>query len=241
MVFLLGNMGLMNVGYVLRFWPVILIAAGALKLVESRDDFAHSSGIFWIVVGGLFLMGSLGVLRVAFRDFWPVVLIGLGALLLWRSAFIKPQPRTFNSNPEPPPVFPAEPSSTAGASDWNSQTSSMPPPGSSDSIISAMAILGAVQRRINSQDFRGGNLTAFMGGCEIDLRSAGISGVTEPVLDLFAMWGGIEIRVPPDWTVVSHVDPILGGFEDKTHPPKEPTKRLIMRGTVIMGGVEVKN
>jgi predicted membrane protein len=240
--FLLGNMGLMNVNYVFRFWPVILIAAGALKLVESRDDFAHSSGIFWIVVGGLFLMGSMGILRVAFRDFWPVVLIGLGALLLWRSAFIKRQPRTFDSRPAGPSSFTTEEPGAAGA-----EAGHAPPapaassPASSDSIVSAMAILGAVQRRNNSQDFRGGNVTAFMGGCEIDLRSAGISGENEPVLDVFAMWGGIEIRVPPEWTVVSHVDPILGGYEDNTRPPKEPSKRLIIRGTVIMGGIEVKN
>src|SRR5262245_10197836 len=72
MVFLLGNLGLLDAGSILRFWPVILIAAGAFKLVESGGDYAHSSGIFWIVIGGLFLLGSMGVLRVAFRDFWPV-------------------------------------------------------------------------------------------------------------------------------------------------------------------------
>jgi predicted membrane protein len=240
-VFLLGNMGMMNVGYVLRFWPVILIAAGALKLVESREDFWHSSGIFWIVVGGLFLVGNMGFLRVAFRDFWPVVLIGLGSLLLWRYVFIKREPRTFQSRAEAPPSYAEVEQGTGGVDAGSSPLSSPPPYAPSDSIISAMAILGAVQRRNSSQDFRGGNLTAFMGGCEVDLRSAGIAGTTEPVLDVFAMWGGIEIRVPPEWTVVCHVDPILGGFEDKTHPPKEATRRLIIRGTVIMGGMEVKN
>ena len=35
LVFLLGNMGLVDVGYILRFWPVILIALGTVKLVEG--------------------------------------------------------------------------------------------------------------------------------------------------------------------------------------------------------------
>ena len=47
-----------------------------------------------------------------------------------------------------------------------------------------------------------------MGGCEIDLRQAAIDG--EAVIDVFAIWGGIEIRVPEDWTVVGRVTPAHG-------------------------------
>src|SRR5215471_2107199 len=92
-LFLLGNMGYLDVDRVLRFWPVLLVALGLFKLVESGDDYAHSSGIFWVVIGGLFLMGNMGILRVAFRDLWPVVLIGIGALMLWRSALARRSPR----------------------------------------------------------------------------------------------------------------------------------------------------
>jgi hypothetical protein len=59
---------------------------------------------------------------------------------------------------------------------------------------------------------------------------------------VFAMWGGIEIRVPDDWTVVSRVTPVLGGFDDKTRPsPGAGAHRLVIRGFAIMGGIEVKN
>ena len=84
--------------------------------------------------------------------------------------------------------------------------------------MSALAILGAVMRGNNSQAFRGGNLVAIMGGCEIDLRNAAIDG--EAVIDVFAMWGGIELRVPADWTVSSQIVPLMGGVEDKTRPPR---------------------
>jgi predicted membrane protein len=238
-VFLLGNMGLIDVDYVLRFWPVILIALGAFKLAESGENYAYSSGIFWIIVGGLFLLGNLRILRIAFHDFWPVVLIGFGALMLWRSALAR-RPSTEQLYTEPGPA------SNVTASAPSSETRAESEPGSrtetsSNSILSAMAILGRVERRNNSQDFRGGNATAVMGGCEIDLRAASITKPHEPVLEVFAMWGGIEIRVPPDWTVVSHVDPIMGGYEDSTQPPKEETKRFVIRGAVVMGGIEVTN
>jgi predicted membrane protein len=246
-LFLLGNMGFVNVDHILRFWPVILIALGLFKLVESGNDYAHSSGIFWVVVGGLFLMGNMGILRVAFRDLWPVVFIGIGALMLWRSALIKGAPKNFSP---PPPPFPPPPPSFGSKSftegpgtDAGKVNDSDTRSGAatSNSVLSAMAILGNVERRNNSQDFRGGSATAVMGRCEIDLRAAAISGTNEPVLEVFAMWGGIEIRVPSDWTVVSHVDPIMGGYEDHTQPPKQESKRFLLRGTVIMGGIEVTN
>jgi predicted membrane protein len=108
------------------------------------------------------------------------------------------------------------------------------------STVSALAVLGGVHRGNNSRAFRGGDLTAVMGGCEIDLRQAAIDG--EAVIDVFAMWGGIEIKVPEDWTVASRVVPILGGFEDKTRPQRgAATHRLLIRGFAIMGGIEVKN
>jgi len=110
----------------------------------------------------------------------------------------------------------------------------------SHSTVSAVAILGGVARGNNSRAFRGGELTAVMGGCEIDLRQASING--DAVIDIFAMWGGIDIRVPEDWSVQSRVVPLLGGVEDKTRPPQGAINhRLTLRGFAIMGGVEIKN
>jgi hypothetical protein len=79
-----------------------------------------------------------------------------------------------------------------------------------------------------------------MGGHEIDLRPAKISA-GPAVIDLFVWWGGVEIRVPPDWKVTNEALPLLGGVEDNTVAPQEARGHLILKGTVIMGGVEVKN
>jgi predicted membrane protein len=110
----------------------------------------------------------------------------------------------------------------------------------STSTLSAVAILGSVSRGNNSRTFRGADLTAVMGGCEIDLRQAAING--EAVIDIFTMWGGIDIRVPEEWTVQSRVVALLGGVEDKTRPPQGAVRHLLtLRGFAIMGGVEIKN
>jgi predicted membrane protein len=108
--------------------------------------------------------------------------------------------------------------------------------------FSALAIMGGVSRRSNAQAFQGADLTAVMGGVEIDLRQASIPPGAPATIDVFAMWGGIEIKVPEDWTVITRVLPLMGGVEDKTHAPQTlPEKRLVVRGLVVMGGVVVKN
>ena len=84
-------------------------------------------------------------------------------------------------------------------------------------------------------------MTAIMGGCEIDLRETDIKG-EEAVIDVVAIWGGIELRVPMGWNVVVKAMPIMGGVDDKTYPSKEgKSKRLVIDGNIIMGGVEIKN
>lgn len=107
------------------------------------------------------------------------------------------------------------------------------------SMVSALAILGAVTRGSNVRDFRGADLTAIMGGCELDLRHASLE--SDAVIDVFAMWGGIEIRVPEDWTIDSQIVPLLGGVEEKTRRPPAGGPRVTLRGFAIMSGVEIKN
>jgi predicted membrane protein len=235
-IFLLGNMGFLDVDRILRFWPVILIALGAFRIVESGDDYGQSSGIFWVVIGGFLLLGTLGILRVAFHQLWPVFLIGLGVLMLWRSALAKRGRLGFTETDTKWETKNAEGGGTTAEPPTDSTTAS------SNSHFTATAIFGGFDRRINSQDFRGGDATTVFGGCKIDLRGASITAGHEPVITVFALFGGIEIRVPDDWTVVSEVELILGGFDDKkTEQPKVESKRLIIRGTVIMGGIEVRN
>jgi hypothetical protein len=86
---------------------------------------------------------------------------------------------------------------------------------------------------------RGGEVTAILGGCTLDMRGSSIEG--EAVLNVFAVCGGISIKCPPDWTVVLHGTPILGGFDEKTAPAPDSAKRLVVKGYVIMGGLEVTN
>lgn len=127
------------------------------------------------------------------------------------------------------------------------------PAGEPDAVVHAFAIMSGVGRRSIARDFRGGDANAIMGGVELDLTAAQIADGEQAVLDVFAMWGGIEIRVPKNWRIVSEVFPLMGAYEDNTTrdgvivewgaqsnvPAGAPA--LIIRGLVVMGAIEVKN
>jgi predicted membrane protein len=106
--------------------------------------------------------------------------------------------------------------------------------------LDATAILGGLKHAVRSQQFQGGKITAILGGCDLDLRPA-VMRDGEAVINVFAMWGGISLKIPPDWTVVVENTAFLGGVENETHPPAGTEKRLVLQGTIIMGGIEIKN
>jgi len=179
-------------------------------VVNLAQPGGRLKGGIFLIVGGWILLFNMGIVDIEIRVFWPLILVALGAGLVWRALF-------------------GSRSATATLKGDDSE-----------STVNAFALMSAVVRRNNSSAFSGGDLTAIMGGCEIDLTQARMAG-EEVTIDTLAVWGGIEIRVPPEWTVVGKVMPIMGGFSDSTRAPRDGSKRLIVKGTAIMGGVEVKN
>jgi predicted membrane protein len=114
-----------------------------------------------------------------------------------------------------------------------------PPRADPRSGVDVTAILGGSKTVNASPDFRGGQALAVMGGCEVDVRKA-VIGPEGAVLDIFAFWGGVVVVVPEEWEVDNRVNAFLGGIDDKTHGVHSK-QRLVLTGTVIMGGAEVKN
>lgn len=113
-------------------------------------------------------------------------------------------------------------------------------PGTDDAVVNSAVIWWGSERRSTSRAFQGGSLTAIMGGIELDLRQADIVGRAE--IAVFALWGGVEIKVPTTWRVTVTGLPVLGGWEDKTTPPLDPhAPELVVHVTAIMGGAEIRS
>ena len=101
------------------------------------------------------------------------------------------------------------------------------------------AILGVRKIAIDSQSYTGGRIIAFMGGCELDLTKADMEQGPASI-ELIAIWGGIEIKVPDGWEVIGNTVPIMGGAEIRTKAVPGG-RRLNVTGLALMGGVEIKS
>jgi len=109
-----------------------------------------------------------------------------------------------------------------------------------DAHFDSTNILGGGKLRVTSTPLKGGSLTSVMGGAEIDLSKTEIQG--EAVIDVFTLMGGAEIRAPENWNVINEVTSIMGGFEDsRSLQPSADGPTLRIKGTTIMGGIELKN
>lgn len=109
-----------------------------------------------------------------------------------------------------------------------------------DRYLDYFAILSSLDTVNVSNDFRGGSITAIMGGAEVDLSQCNMQTESAQLI-LTAIMGGIEIKLPRDWRVIVTGIPILGGWENKTNTPYEYTKTLYIKCTAILGGIEIKN
>ena len=222
-VLTLDNLGFVEAQEVLRFWPVVPILVGGVYVVQGHALRDWLVGTGWMAVGTAFLLRNLDVFHFDLVDFLPLLLVGIGL----RFMFGRRRPNTPGpAQPSPPPGV----SSNAPATPWSSGQSH---------VLRVFAILYGVDRR-----HRGAlahvEVSAVMGGCDIDLREATPS--SDPlVVQVFAMWGGIDIRVPAGWLIQNEAWPILGGVVDNTTTPAVSTHRVIVRGNAFMGGVEIKN
>lgn len=210
-LFLLDNLNIIYLRHVIFFWPLAFVASGLVALCSDGPRSGRITGIVLIAIGLAMTLNRLGYVFISWRTFWPLVMIGLGGLILYR---------TVGGGRTAHPTL-----SKDGVS--------------AENLVDITAILGGFERRVSAPDFRGGEITAIMGGCALDLREAGLT--LDAVINVFAIWGGITIKVPPDWTVVLNGTPVMGGFTEKTARPPDNRKRLIVTGYAIMGGVEVRN
>lgn len=213
-IFLAGNLGWLDTRHAFRlFWPLLMVLVGTSLVVQPRNERTQRLGWVFIGIGVWIFAGKIGWINVGFWQLaLPMALLALGGMLVWRA--------------------------------FAGQRAEVTPPGEVEEhaeYVRCFAVMSGTELRPVSRPFRGADLSAVMAGVKLDLTGARMEG-DSATIDIFAFWGGMEIYVPPEWTVISKVATLMGGFVDKRRPTSTvATKTLVITGFVVMSGIEVKN
>lgn len=109
-----------------------------------------------------------------------------------------------------------------------------------DNFFDEVAIFGGTEKKYISDNLQGGKVTNIFGGSEIDLR--GSKAQDGAVIEIFCMFGGVELMLPEDWKVNMGTTAIFGGLSDSRKSiSSNATTTVHIKGFVMFGGGEIKN
>jgi predicted membrane protein len=230
----LDSFGLLDASAVLRWWPIVLVIFGVQRLAGMGTRRNPVWGGILTIGGLLMLSDNVGWLHFTAGAFWALALVAAGVMMLRPSAFGRMvyvrsgrgrRWRQYNFEEKDVHIAAGE---VRRADDPAAR-------------IQVFSMWSHVIRRVLSQEFQHAEVSTVMGGVRLDLRSAK-PAPGGAVIDLSVVWGSVEIFVPPTWVVVNEASVMLGGINEQTwHATSGSGDTLILRGAVVMGGVEIKN
>lgn len=104
-----------------------------------------------------------------------------------------------------------------------------------------VAIFGSASRKHSWRVRRNTSVLTMFGGAELDLTQATFES-RELVFNVFCLFGGINLTVPPGTDVDNQVIAVFGGSEvGKLAPPDRSAPRIVVKGFVGFGGVDIRN
>lgn len=199
-------------------WPMLLVVLGAWSLARKQ----WYNAALLIGIGAFFFIPILwGAGPGWIKTYWPLLLVILGVLMLIGMARKKDNRIHLEQ---------------AAARNESTDTE--------DGFVYSDNTMSGVKHIVLDPVFKGASLKNHLGSTILDLRHTSLAG-GDTFVDVECRLGGVEIFVPFGWSVVCDVQPVLAGCDDKRFhragEETEPGRRLIIRGKVTLGGIEIKN
>ncbi len=103
-----------------------------------------------------------------------------------------------------------------------------------------IAVFSGTTRAGHWRVHRNTSAMAVFGGVELNTTEA-VFEAREITINCFALFGGIDVKVPEGVDVRNHVAGIFGGVDVKVSPPQPGAPVVTLKGVAMFGGVEVRN
>ncbi|HSC86886.1 MAG TPA: hypothetical protein VLC09_06430 [Polyangiaceae bacterium] len=239
-----------------KLWPLLFVWHGFLRMAEHGP---RLGSLIWLTLGATVQAYYFGLLPSSFdwKLLWPLGVIALG-LHIWtggdrRQAYAhygahggrdgEPDDGEDETHDETSSRS-SDGSSGVSYGAWRSSSCGQTPtsvsPGDGEPLRIHLTMSGR-EDRFQGRTFAGGSIRCVMAGYQLDLRDCELRG-DSVVLDVDCFMGGIELRVPATWRVDVDVDTVVGGLDNATRCPNpETAPRLIVRGKLVLSGVEIRN
>jgi hypothetical protein len=225
-VLLLHNTGVF-IPHWLFSWPMILILCGVYSGV--KHNFQNNTWLILLAIGGFFLLDDVIPGLGIEPYFWPVLIIAVGLLFILRPK--RDNQFLFGSDKK-------KMGDDVTSSDWQRNYTT-----DDSETVKINSVFSGINKKIVAKNFQGGKVSCVFGGADIDFSQAEIEG--EVVLKLEVAFGGVNLIVPPHWTVYNQIEGVFHGVEDnrKFNPASDAAigKKLILKGSVVFGGVEIRS
>lgn len=198
-------------------WPMLCIYIGVVALVKQK----HSLGIILTATGVFFLLPRISYFGHGwYKDCWPVFLIAGGVLILFN--LMKPSKIWSHYSESGKEAF----------GNINVE----------NGFVSSDFRFKSGRCIVQEPVFRGARLDLSFGTISLDLRHTRLEA---PVtyIDIAESFSGIELFIPSSWKIILETTASFGGVEDKRSVPYEIDyeHKLIIRGKISFGGLEIKN
>lgn len=218
LLFVGRNLGMVDYGLFRIFvsWQMLLIVLGLVSLTKRQS----SGGLILIGIGSFFLIPRIiGVGPEWLSVYWPLVFVLIGILLLFK-LFRPGRPQFCRER-------------------FSQETSYKTDKG----FVNSVNTFGSVKQIVLDPVFKGAKISNTFGGTILDLRHT-VLEAEQTFIDLDCTFGGVEIFVPGNWNIDLDVQHMAGGSDDKRFRSRENIDnehKLIIRGNITFGGLEIKS
>jgi predicted membrane protein len=81
-ILLLNQLGIFPHGFVVQFWPALLIVIGLVKVVAGGDPRDRVVGGCLLLAGVILQTNALGITNISWNQAWPMLIIVIGVMLV---------------------------------------------------------------------------------------------------------------------------------------------------------------